>query len=76
MDKKDFKSVFDIGVFLALALAFWGCTSSAESMGNAVASAKEETMSHDKQAEKYSPVIPSIDASAPSVVETAYFGLG
>ena len=76
MDKKDIKILFNIGVFLSLTLMFWGCTSSAESMGNAVASAKEDSMSHDKQTEKYSPVIPAIDAAAPSAVETAYFGLG
>lgn len=76
MGKTGSKTVFGFGVLLVAALLIWGCTPNMDSAGNTESSAKEGSMNLEKHTEKYTPVIPALDAAAPAVFETASFGLG
>jgi len=76
MGKKVLNRTSGFAVLLSSILLLWSCTPNMESMGNTDSSPKEDSMSLDKQAVTYTPAIPSLDAAAPSVFETASFGLG
>jgi regulatory protein YycH of two-component signal transduction system YycFG len=76
MGKTGPKIVLGLGVLLVMTLFLWGCTPNRESMGNTDSKLKESSMNLEKHTEKYSPVIPALDAAAPAVFETASFGLG
>jgi hypothetical protein len=76
MGKTGQKIVLALGVLLAMTLFLWGCPPNRESMGNTESNSKESSMNLEKHTEKYSPVIPALDAAVPAVSETASFGLG
>lgn len=65
-----------MGVFLAAILFIGGCSSNMESAGNTESISKESSMNLEKHTQNFLPVIPAMDAAAPAVLETAYFGLG
>ena len=70
MRKTGSKTVFGLGVLLLVALLMWGCTPDSRS------AVREGSMNLEKHTDSDAPVIPALDASAPAVFETAYFGLG
>jgi len=76
MGKTGSKIASGFGVVLVAGLLIWGCTPGMDSAGNNETSAKEGSMNLETHTEKYTPVIPALDAAAPSVFETAFFGLG
>ena len=61
---------------LFLAAGIWACTPDIQSIGNSDVSEREGSMNLEKFTVDMVSAIPPLDAAAPSVFETASFGLG
>jgi hypothetical protein len=76
MGKRSCGSIIQHTFILGLMLFLFGCSPSMSSEEKLAATPEEESMSLAQKIETVTPIIPTIDAAAPSHFETASFGLG
>jgi hypothetical protein len=70
------KTALVIVIIPAVIACLGACTPNRESASDHASSTKEGSMNLASHLDSYPPVIPALDKSAPTVFETAAFGLG